>query len=736
MSDPHPFDDQLEEFLAGKLPEQDAGRVEAHLIDCARCVEKAATLSAHDAFVTLLSTASRCAAQQEAAAAEPGHQEIRTGTESTRQSAQSTCLTGETVTGQSDTLPEGLRVHPRYKVLQWLASGGMGTVWLAEHRLLERKVAIKVIRPELLARAEAVELFRREAKAVARLSSPYVVDVYDAEEAAGVHFLAMEYVRGENLDELLQGGALPLADACRAIRDAARGLAHAHAEGLVHRDIKPHNLIRSQDGTTKILDFGLSGLGEFVAGTGMPLVGTPDYMSPEQADHPQSASASSDIYSLGCTLYALLTGRPPFGGETVSAKLDAHRYHDLPAVPSAPPEIGRLLRRMTAKSPGKRLEANEVADQLDPFCSAHLPRRSSWTRRVGRRTVLAAATCGLVAGIVTWRSKLRNADSPESESAFRSFPTITARRVLRGHTRLVRWSVFSPDNRTIYSCGDDQLVRVWDVESGKEIGQWACPETTLCLALADSGRTLLSLSDSKLANRSSSQLKVWDVSTARERLVVPNPDGQRLACVAVHPDGQRAATLALNGSVHIWDVSNGVVKSDWSASQGLGPNFYYIAWSPEGQQLAVGGDHGLTLWNAETGVLIQGTPEHLGGQTGACFTPDGRRIAVAGWEGVVRVYDRDPWQSVYDFAAHPLGHAQAVSRAAVTPAVWWVGGCGTEATVWNLTQRKRLAQLVGHEVAINHVSLSPDGRLAATSSDDTTIRVWNLAALQSPAEPL
>ncbi len=214
-------------------------------------------------------------------------------------------------------LPPELLNHPRYRVLALLGAGGMGAVYKAEHRLMERLVALKVMAARLLGNAAMVERFRREVKAAARLAHPNIVTAHDAEQAGDLHFLVMEYVEGTDLARVVaERGPLPVGEACDYVRQAAMGLQHAHEHGMIHRDIKPHNLMLTPQGTVKMLDFGLARLageagsqpgGGTAQGT---VLGTVDYMAPEQADDAHQADIRSDIYSLGCTLYHLLSGRP------------------------------------------------------------------------------------------------------------------------------------------------------------------------------------------------------------------------------------------------------------------------------------------------------------------------------------------------------------------------------------------------------------------------------------------
>lgn len=291
-------------------------------------------------------------------------------------------------------VPAGFEEHPRYRVFGALGAGGMGTVYKAEDQLMGRVVALKVVSAHLTAKPGAVARFRREIRAAAQLKDDHIVTAYDAGEAGGSHFLVMEYVEGVSLDRLVaKKGPLPVNLACNFVRQAALGLKHAADKGMVHRDIKPQNLMVTRKGRVKILDFGLARFAssddevpadrpEFGAarqqvddGVTNPnlLMGTPDYLSPEQAKNSHAVDARSDLYSLGCTLYYLLTGRAPFAASgTLIDKLLAHTNDEPPAVRAARPEVPEalvcVLAKMMAKSADDRYQtAQEVASALLPL---------------------------------------------------------------------------------------------------------------------------------------------------------------------------------------------------------------------------------------------------------------------------------------------------------------------------------------------------------------------------------
>jgi len=257
-----------------------------------------------------------------------------------------------------------------YVILDKLGQGGMGMVLKAVHKRMERVVALKVISPKAVRSPEVLARFHREVKAAARLEHPNIVIAHDADEAAGTHFLVMQYVDGSDLSaRVRQHGVLTLDQALDCILQAARGLQYAHEHGVVHRDIKPANLLLDAQGTVKILDMGLARLDsagvqqDELTGTGQ-IMGTVDYMAPEQARDTKHADARADIYSLGATLWYLLTGRPLYAGETAVEKLLAHQTKPIPSLrsgcPAATPKLEAAFARMVAKKPEDRYQTMQT----------------------------------------------------------------------------------------------------------------------------------------------------------------------------------------------------------------------------------------------------------------------------------------------------------------------------------------------------------------------------------------
>jgi serine/threonine protein kinase/Leucine-rich repeat (LRR) protein len=275
-----------------------------------------------------------------------------------------------------------------YVLLERLGEGGMGQVFKARHRNLNRIVALKLIRQERLDNVDTARRFEREVRAAAALSHPNIVRAYDADLIGGIHLLAMEFIPGAvDLAKVVKDrGPLPIPTACDYIRQAALGLQHAYEQGMVHRDIKPHNLLVTGDGKqVKVLDMGLARLHQFaeddpssVVTHEGAIVGTPDYIAPEQARDSHLVDIRADLYSLGCTFYHLLTGHAPFAGGTLMEKLLKHRLDEPASLdrlrPEAAPELDQIVRRLLAKQPEERYQTPaELAAALMAFVDGTAP---------------------------------------------------------------------------------------------------------------------------------------------------------------------------------------------------------------------------------------------------------------------------------------------------------------------------------------------------------------------------
>lgn len=367
---------QLKAFVSGELCEVEIEHVSACVAECRTCQE---TLSDLEADTDALEIHLRDLA---------GHQPIPVDTEAREliQRVQHGPKMADWLwRGTSGDNQSGTSAVPTqlglYRIHEQIGSGGMGAVYRAEHTKLSRVVALKVILPVRASDPAARQRFEREMRALGRFDHPHIVRASDAGEDQGWHFLVMEYITGQDLGALLKTrGAMPIGVACEMIRQAALGLHYAHEQGIVHRDIKPSNLMLSQSGTIKVLDLGLARLLDDDASLSISgryqLLGTLDYIAPEQLLPGQTVDARTDVYSLGCTLYALLAGHPPFVGPEYAEplqKITAHTQHTPTPLEhvegvSIPQALSEIVERMLAKSPTARIQTcREVADALAPF---------------------------------------------------------------------------------------------------------------------------------------------------------------------------------------------------------------------------------------------------------------------------------------------------------------------------------------------------------------------------------
>ncbi|MBI1832505.1 MAG: protein kinase [Planctomycetes bacterium] len=357
----HPKREVLTAFLAGELSEADQEAVARHIEKCDACCQMLREIP-EDPFVAKV---------REATA--PEGQEVPANWTRERRREQ--------------PLPKELSEHPRYRIGRFLGAGGMGAVYQAEHRVMDRVVAIKIIHRDLIRNPRVIDRFRQEVKAAARLSHPNIVTAYDAEQAGDVHFLVMEYVDGISLGHLVaRKGPLDIAMACNFIRQAAKGLQHAFEAGMVHRDIKPHNLMLTRKGQVKILDFGLARLASeaqvdesLPAGPDRPeqtrmgdVMGTPSYIAPEHIADPSQADIRADIYGLGCTLFFLLTGESPPAKDAAPPPSKTRQYRPPRPITDLrndlPDGLVAVLNKMLATDPAARFATPaDVVKAIDPY---------------------------------------------------------------------------------------------------------------------------------------------------------------------------------------------------------------------------------------------------------------------------------------------------------------------------------------------------------------------------------
>jgi serine/threonine protein kinase len=343
---------------------------------------------------------------------------------------------------------KGLVIGP-YKILEQIGKGGMGVVFLAEHQKLQRQVAIKVLPKDKTKDKVALERFYREARAVAALDHANIVKAHDVNEHDGLHYFVMEYVKGANLQQVLdQKGPVPWKQAVHYISQACWGLQHASKKGLVHRDIKPGNLLVDKKGGLKILDLGLARCfqnsqdnvtGDLGDGS---IMGSVDYIAPEQALGSDTVDVRTDLYSLGCTFFALVTGKPPFEG-SVALKLAQHqakappRLHD--RCPDVPPELSAVVARMMAKKQEDRYATPaEVVTALSPWVGGAVAQKrgsAADSREIDATAPMKSPSTGNLKGVSTnqdiydaWTSDTRTTGTQGRVTEEETDPELEERR--------------------------------------------------------------------------------------------------------------------------------------------------------------------------------------------------------------------------------------------------------------------------------------------------------------------
>jgi WD40 repeat protein/tRNA A-37 threonylcarbamoyl transferase component Bud32 len=506
IADVHPSAEELRAFTLGTLDDETQAFIEDHVATCTSCQERAATAPG-DSFVELVRSvqAGPAAPAETVTVAPQAHSPTPRLREAVAVAPPYALPAESDAADDLNAIPPELEGHERYRVVRLLGEGGMGSVYEAEHLVMQRRVALKVIRRADTASPADLERFRREVRAAARLSHPNIVTAYDAETAGELHFLVMEYVEGITLAWLVkERGPLPTDEACDYVRQAALGLQHAHERGLVHRDLKPDNLIRCSDGTVKILDFGLAAL-TAERGGGLTeanvVMGTPEYMAPEQAENSHGADTRADLYSLGCTLYYLLTEKLPYPAPTPLLKVLAHRDRPVPSLrrarPDVPPGLAAVVERLLAKKPEDRYQKpRELAAALRPFTRPPAkPRPKRWP------LFIAAAVAALFAGIVLAGAVVYRIQTDKGELVIETD---------------------NDDVEVVVSKGGE-VVKIIDTKSGKHI---TLNSGDYELALKD-GQEGLKLSPAKVTlKRGETELATITRGKAADNLPVPPPAGR------------------------------------------------------------------------------------------------------------------------------------------------------------------------------------------------------------------
>ena len=592
---------------------------------------------------------------------------------------------------------KGGRLIGDYEILGVIARGGMGVVYRARQRGLDRPVALKMLRNGDEATADDLRRFEEEARAIAGLDHPNIVPVYEIGHHDGHVFFSMKLVEGGSLADRIGEDAVDPREAARVVAAIAQAIDHAHRRGILHRDLKPSNILIDERGEPMVADFGLalrSGSDSLRTRTGL-FPGTPAFMSPEQVDGPREAiTPATDVHGLGAILYVLLTGRAPFRGRTPLSMLCQvrDRQPDRPRSirRSIPRDLETICLKCLQKQPSQRYAtAAELADDLDRW-RQHRPIRARRIGLIGRswrlarrhpKTSMVAVVLIAVAVAGLWEVRERARRNEEAR-------------------------------RQAQALADDRFAR--DLAEGFDA--WKKGLIERVRLILERYRPSPGAPDHRgFACRFLDRLVSIDRPNFAFHLGA-------VYCAAYSPDGTVFATAGQDRTIQLRDSIHGEDAPDLN---GHTNEVASVAFSPDGRLLvSASDDQSVRIWDLHAHREIATLLGHADEVVGALFTPDGRRLISASRKGKVIVWDTDTWSPLHSFQAPngPRLEGLALSPDGTTLAI---AGRGILLVDLPTGRQQTLAQPAARDV--NCLAFSHDGRLLAAAGPKQFVRLWRTA---------